>query len=428
MIAILIALSAVGMLLIFAVYCIPTSNKMKNNTKDIAEYYRKEGTYPNWSGEFRSTREDYFTDATMLLIAIDEGTGSHFKDSLLNAYTVSPDSTLGREQSLALYIEGKNSNFQKVQYGRYWHGYLIWMKPLLYVISATTMRLLLACVDIVLLFYVLMLTCNKLGNHYALILLSTFIAMNPITIAMSFQFNTAYLMLMAAIIYIIKYYEKVERTEDAIYLFLIIGAATCYFDLLTYPLVTFGIPMAILLTLRKNSTSIKSLASTLGCGASWMFGYFGMWAAKWLIASAFTNYNMLSDAFAQASVRTSNIDIVTGKHMTFFNTVYNNIAVYVKIPYIFVFVLTILIITVRKRKENYKVNAIATIIYSIKCNKSYIGSLILISLAPFVWMATLLNHSYIHCFFTYRVLAITILCIFFIALSLIDTPHKVAST
>ena len=65
--------------------------------------------------------------------------------------------------------------------------------------------------------------------------------------------------------------------------FLIVGILTSYFDFLTYPVVTLGIPLCCYFLLESDRlwNNIKRLT---GFSVSWAIGYAGMCAAKWVIA------------------------------------------------------------------------------------------------------------------------------------------------
>ena len=123
------------------------------------------------------------------------------------------------------------------------------------------------------------------------------------------------------------------------------------------------------------------------------------WIGKWLIASMITGYNMISDATAQASVRTSHANDYTGQKITVFHTWYNNLCVIFKWPYIIMIIVFICLLVI-----NLKISLRSR----ISGNMDQILSLILLMILPFIWMALMPNHSYIHCFFVYRTLSVSV--------------------
>ena len=96
--------------------------------------------------------------------------------------------------------------------------------------------------------------------------------------------------------------------EKAGLLFFIIGGLTSFFDLLTAPLVTLGLPAIVLLLLRKKinrSGHFKDYVFILLCiSLSWLVGYAIIWVSKWLLASIFLHENILQDGFREVIQRT----------------------------------------------------------------------------------------------------------------------------
>lgn len=227
MVGLIVAMS-MGLLLMIGVYQIPTNGIMKDHAKTICNTYQSEGTYPMWADGYMSTREDNFADATMLLIAIDEGTGSQVKDAVLNSYHVSPDSKLGREMSLVQVCEGNDGDFLSVQYGRYWHGYLLWMKPLLLFISATTIRMLGCFLDMFLAFSVLILIRDRMGIKNMWAMFIAIAVLNPVTIGMSFQFKSVFDITMVSLIVMLKYNEALLKRQRYLMFFMTVGIVTAF--------------------------------------------------------------------------------------------------------------------------------------------------------------------------------------------------------
>lgn len=117
-----------GFLLLLAVYGLPTA-PMEKNLAESAELFLREGSYPVTDILGTDSRLDNYTDALMLLTAAYPGDES-LTDRALKAYryttAANEDPTL---VITAHYIDGKE--VEPVSYERYWHGYLIMLKPLL---------------------------------------------------------------------------------------------------------------------------------------------------------------------------------------------------------------------------------------------------------------------------------------------------------
>ena len=83
-------------------------------------------------------------------------------------------------------------------------------------------------------------------------------------------------------------------------LFMILGMTTQFIDFYTAPLVTFGLPMLcwlICISYTKPEVRAKEMMlTTLKCMAVWFAAYFAMWITKLVLSSVFTD----QDAFGTA--------------------------------------------------------------------------------------------------------------------------------
>ena len=189
--------------------------------------------------------------------------------------------------------------------------------------------------------------------------------------------------------------ENITKTKNYIYLFLVTGILTSYFDFLTFPLTTLGIPLILVLILH-SQTGKSGLGRTLQYTFWWFFGYVGMWLAKWILATTFTDINVIGDAINQIEFRTS---LDEGK-ISRVATIINNVSVLLRWPYLLLFVLTLLIIVIYvvKDTKNHTIE---------KCNICILISVGVVCLYPFIWYVCVPNHSWHHLRMAYRELGIT---------------------
>ena len=104
----------------------------------------------------------------------------------------------------------------------------------------------------------------------------------PMTIPCSMQFSSCFYISTFALIGLLWKYEKLEEKNAIPIYFCGIGMLTSYMDFLTYPVVTFGLPMIIVVVLAQEGI-LEKLKKIIVCGISWCVGYAGMWGGKWLI-------------------------------------------------------------------------------------------------------------------------------------------------
>lgn len=384
----------VGTILIIAVYCIPTNNMVSHLNKSVSTL-EEEGIVP-YMFNLKFLGRDNWTDSLMLNIAINDNNTTPAKAAMDNKY-ITYNESVPPLNDIVDYFNGKVPYYYN-EYNRYWHGYLIFLKPFLYFsdyIHIRYVNIVFQPLLVVLIIYLMYKRGLSRNNIIAFILSILFL--RPIVIPLNMQFSSMfYLMLVALVILLWKYnYLKKDRM---IYYFFILGMAASFFDFLTYPLVTFGAPAVMYLMLNKSETDYIKLTQkiVLYC-ICWGLGYSLFWASKWIVGSIILERNIVNEAISQVLFRTST-NGNSGEHISYFMTVLLNITARSKgwsaiIVVISALTAFIMFKTIKKKD----------IIISIP----YIFILIL----PFVWYFVLSNHSYIHYLFTSRILMLSVFAV-----------------
>lgn len=391
----LVIAAVAGFALIVGVYALPKA-RMVNNINHSYELLKHEGNYRYWAADLPGTQSDNFSDSLMEDIAINPGTGNILYDAMINCYVGWQDTAESGEWLLRVaggqpFYEG----YEQVVYGRYWHGYLLWMKPLLLMFSVPEMRLINMGVQLILLVWAMILLHRELGLRGCVVMGAGLLALNPISVAMTFHFSDIYCNVLISTIVMCTFRRWFTQNDDWWKVFLWIGIGTAYFDLMTYPLVSLGFPLVLYFMLRQHSF-LKSVLRLVEYSFNWVVGYAGMWVLKWLIGSAFTGYDLVSDGLGAVGLRSSgevaNIDMSYGHVLS-----ENAGAMFTK-PVIACLVLI----------------AVASVIGVIvgKCEfhvrRTSIAPLFLTALYPFIWYFVIRNHSIVHVWFAHRVLAISV--------------------
>ena len=394
-----VALSVlIGAALMIFIYALPNARAVEN-IREALPLYEREGTYPSWAlGEH--SKLDNFTDAIILLEVIHPTTDS------INAAMLNPRFGLTQDEkpvdALIQVLRGDSTGLSELIYPRYWHGYLVVIKPLLMAMKANHLRMFFAYA-IFILFVVALLLCQKvLGTPYALALAAAVMILNLVSVSMSFQFAPIYLITMTAIIFMLKKNRRLFDDDLYNYFFAAVGILIAFFDFLTYPI--FSVVMLLsfwyVLNLRgllkeKLSTVLKIMSGLL---ISWGIGYAGMWSGKWIISQILTGYDTFANAIHQVAVysQAGNDLANIGWQITALGAIQRNIAVLghgtIRI-FLFAAIIFLLYVLIRYRKS---------------LTRRLILPYIFPAALPFLWYAFASGHSYIHAFFTYRNLAATI--------------------
>ena len=400
---------AAGTLLLALAYLLPTG-PIDANVKKSAPIIQEEDTYAIVSLLFYS-RLDNYTDSIMMLEAADDSQGS----ALEKAMNVPQGVIDGKDPPNSLvghYCDGVE--FDSIRgYPRYWHGYLVFLKPLLSVMDYSRIRILNgACQLLVLVRLCVLLTRRGLGR-YILPVLLMYLMLRPVGLSKSMQFSSCYYVLMFGSLTVL-YAGGRKSRQSMVPVFLNIGIATAFFDFLTYPIATFGVPAAFCLVLGKDDSVEKRLSDLVKNGLGWCLGYGGMWALKWVLAGALLGRSVIADAVNTFAVRSSNaINWSTGAEIVspLSCAIYNITWFFTTPCSVLVLLLVFFLLYRGRRLDSFSMRA-APVFFPF----------FLLSFASAVWYAFAVNHSIMHGWFTYRACVIMLLSLLFGAIQVVEDP------
>lgn len=189
-------------------------------------------------------------------------------------------------------------------------------------------------------------------------------------------------------------------------LFLVSGIVTNFFDFLTAEILTLLIPLLLMVSLHGRKESNKDEKKTparisVKACILWGFGYLGMWAMKWIIASVILGENVMPYVTGHITQRVGVSEDGIGNPLS---------ALYLNLITIFpagmgdiwaVLSLVALVI-------------LACVLYVYKGNsvrKRYIITYIVLGLLPYIRYMVVFDHSFRHFVFTYRLQMATVLAI-----------------
>lgn len=394
-----VALSVlIGAALMIFVYALPNERAVEN-IREALPLYEREGTYPSWAlGEH--SKLDNFTDAIMLLEIIHPTTDS-IDAAMLNPRFVLPVEEKPVEALIKI-LRGDTEGLSETIYPRYWHGYLVILKPLILLMKANHARIFLAY-GVFVLFVAALLLCQKiLGTPYALALAAAVMILNLVSVSMSFQFAPIYFITMTAIIFMLKKNRRLFDDGLYIYFFAGVGILIAFFDFLTYPIFSVGMLLTFWYVLNRRELLKEKLRAIFkmmsGLLISWGVGYGGMWSGKWIVSQILTGYETFANAIHQVAVysRVENDLANAGWQITSLGAIQRNIAVLGHGPiriFLFAAIIFLLYLLITRRRN---------------LSRRKILPYLFPAALPFVWYALASGHSHIHAFFTYRGLAATI--------------------
>ncbi|MCR4923464.1 MAG: hypothetical protein K5931_05585 [Lachnospiraceae bacterium] len=399
-----------GYLLLVLVYAIPQKSLILACANSVSVFENEElgeriTGYPNSS-------VDVYTDGSMFNTALFDNEESPFRKAVAcHQYGYKDKSP---EQAFRAYFYEETPDYE-ADYTRYWHGFLVFLKPLLLFFNYSDIRVINALLQTGLLCLIIVLFSKRKLYMEMGALLITYLFLTPYTLGLCLQYSSVFYIGFTGLLLLTAFYEKIRDKGLFLELFALLGMLTSYMDLLTYPVFTLGIPLTGYVILYsfyerdKESFFEKPYIKVLCFSASWAFGYIGMWAGKWLISIPFYGMESLLDTFLQVKKRSVGNE---EELISYFDTLGNNFFMYKNSIYILLLVLYLLCIFVLLMYNRHKKKA------AFKPKLSVLLSYVIIMLIPFGWMLVTKEHAMVHSFMTHKNLTVSV----FALLCLIKTP------
>ena len=292
--ALLVALVAAYLLLGVAAWLVPDAPVRRHVEQTIAygdmgEDYPKaivrERLY-----EMDPYTMDNYTDALILNQVVS------LRSEGLKGILLLPRHDEGMVQSYSLrnMMEGTDAGWT-FHYARYWHGTTFVARLLLALTSYSGIRYLLYFFSSLLLLWCLIRMWHTVGKPQALILAFSLLAVNVFVMQFSLQFVPVLLLATGGIIWL-----TYHPAQEGWLAMLVIGSLTAFFDLITVPTITLGLPLVVWVAMHCEETLGKGLWQLVRLGLWWLAGYALTWLSKWGIATLLTGENIFADAYGQS--------------------------------------------------------------------------------------------------------------------------------
>lgn len=381
--------------LMISVYLIPT-DRIYSNIMNSVDFFEEGEPYPQIINGYKDSQLDNWTDTLMLLIAATKTEDSLAYQAMNNAHMVL-DNKDCFESIEELKKDSTLNYVYSSGYGRYWHGYLFFLKPLLYVFTykqCIYINFMMQQIAMIILCCIYIL---KKQGKVIIPLLGVYFYLNPMSLALSIQFSGIwYITMVCLLILVAREWEDKEKTI----IFMIAGILTSFIDLLTYPLVTLGIPLAYVILKRDETEKIiKKIVLLIKYSMAWGFGYAGMWSGKWIIGTLITKKNLIENAYQQAAYRSGYIaSDIKFSYIGILKGIYQVSNKMVLCFVIGIGIISLIYILIRHQHIYLRKN-----IFILTAVFAY----------PFLWYGVFANHSYWHTFFTYRTFGIAVYVILY---------------
>ncbi len=396
LLAILFTGVLVGYFLLVAVYSLPVEPMAAHVCASVPALngqWGSEESYEQLVKGYETTQLDNSTDAVMMLAAVYQDDQNPFVQAAEGRSYIGGETAF---HTLLSYAEGET--LESVSVARYWHGYLVLLKPLLLLFSYLDIRVILMMAQGAMIAAVIAGMCKRKLDSLVPAFLVSMICITPAITGFSLQFSTALCTALGAMMVLLYLPPRRIQSSTLSRIFLLTGMVTSYVDYLTYPIITLGMPLCLCFFLFPEAEWKKELCRFVTCCICWAIGYFGMWAGKWVIAGVLGREqwfwaNLLDKIKQRSSSQSGEVAI------TYLDVLISVFKPFVKRAYLLagmIIGLAWLTLFVHSRR------------YPAQAPQPFRAVLLVITgLMPFAWYFVTKNHSYNHAFFTSRSLAVS---------------------
>ena len=453
--------------LLFVTALIP-QNALQKNMEKSSDYYNNHQMFDHVTDYMFLSRQDNYADCilTNIIYHIDQ---NNLAESILSASYYNPEDE-GVQTSFAYAVGSKVE--PNVDYSRYWHGSMVLLRPLFIIFDIAGVRMVLGILILIMtVWFEVLLFKNHysvFGVCYAIGLMLVSVWMCAFCVEYAMPFVVMSVELPVLLVLLTRAYEKKDaqnltqkrndknsekheadncklnnrklinrklinrkpinrkpiNRKPEVLLWAVLacaGIVTAFVDFLTTETVTFTMAYVLYLIVKNRHDQMKPIKEELICliksGIVWLGSYGLMIALKWALALVVLGKDAFFNALRQAALRISGdatLGNVTGAEVV---SDYERIsgALCRNIGCIYPFKSTMSYGTAM-----IFILLVGLVVFSIWYlfrgkTKSCINKVLaIVSLLPVMRFLVLNNHSYIHFFFTYRALLVSVVVIMYI--------------
>ncbi len=396
-------LRGISMLLVCVVLCIAANflaftidtPAMRQNAWQGCLMLGEQLGTPQTVGGFKSSQMDNYTSILILKTAAYTGE-ERLPEKALGGLRVEMRPGEGQSdwQAFCSYGHGSESmTGAGFSYARYWHGYTLPLRLALCVLDVANLQMAVYFVQLALLCLILFqMKARGLSRLIPGFFLCVFLLM-PFSMSICLQYMPVSMLMLISCVLILKWDETICRTVTLPAFFAALGILTNYLDLLTFPLVSLGFPLILLLALRmeRGDSGRTMFFLTALCGCAWALGYGGMWALKWALNGLAFGWDAVLTVFSQIGLRTSS----NGGDLSRIGVLMENLNVILaKRSYLLLIGLSGLATLFAPAKTLMQKRGLRIDLRAL--------NLLLPAAAVCLWYIVMANHSHDHTYFTFR--------------------------
>lgn len=291
------------LILLLVLSCTIPQKKIYENSRLSAEFMTKNETdfYNPLLSEEKFVIHNY-ADAIWLSIAYSIDSEHPLKSALEGKYY---NEFGDRLYNINFYRDTIEQNKEaNTEYYRYWHGPILFLRPLLTKFTYMDIRYMNVLLLTGLCFALIILLQQKLGMRAAVIFAVAIVSVGFYAVPYCIEYVPMFYIMFISSIAVLFLKDK----KKIPYLFLITGICSNFFDFLTVETITLCVPLVLHFYELHRKGDIKDFKSSLKYFIKlctlWLGGYLFTWMSKWLIASIVLKRNVMTNVMESVSQRT----------------------------------------------------------------------------------------------------------------------------
>lgn len=445
MAVLLLGSALLGTILLVLVFCLPTGRMKEHVAVSAGEMLgQKDRISGSRFFDYIQTNRETYTDAIMVQNAIERIPEKSVYEHAMRMYHNDLEEAFWTpEDSLKAYCAGQDTATMYLhEYTRYWHGYLVYLKPLLLLFSWKQLSVAGVLLQLLLMAAAAWLSVRKKQPGVAVAMVVGFLFMKPLLVLVSLTMTVCWVITLASLIFMLMKNDWLREKKLYPEFFLMVGVLTSYFDFLTYPIVTLGFPLCAFFLLNGNASAGKggnfrqsrqaakegipkgvgnggvlkdTVRRVVGYSICWGIGYAGMWAMKWIIADLTLHTGTIRDAVWSIIGRTEAIGgrprLNGGFYVIGLNLLEYDHVIYPVMAGVIALASLALVVTACRKKGTAAV-------------LTGLVPYLIIFCMPFVWIIVVQHHSALHARFTFRILAVAVLAVGCMGIKALETMMK----
>ncbi len=374
---------------------------IEGNVKKCADYYANKYMFQQMTKDENSTIVHNYADLVWINIAWSQDSEHPFVTALEAPFYEGKE--MYKSESLIRTVYG--SEAPDNTYTRYWHGSLIFIKPMLIFTDISGIRIINAVICILCaVILCIMLVRNKMYALSAGYITALGVSFSYI-IPLCMEYMPSFVLMHIISISVLSGLWK-QGKNVLCAVFTASGALVCFFDFLTNEILTLFVPLIFLLWQKDKNGERIFFKDIVLYSAMWFLGYAGTWIFKWIISWIVLGRHAFENAITNGAYRMAGVvpdieqnqiagAVVKNINRLFpLNFVHSEAVVWV-IAVIVIF--TFFCVCFLYRKE--KIPKLTWL-------------LLIIALLPYARYMVMSNHSCLHPFFTFRTQIITVIAFF----------------